>query len=121
MKKRFFSLSLTLFFAIVSLVFPFSAVNVEAKGVSGTITINNEKYKYIEESFGKNRGITFNPGSHTYKITPNPHDNPKYNKKQVQFYEEIAKGVKAQVEKSGWKDTFTGINALGETYTLSPR
>ncbi|WP_019420206.1 hypothetical protein [Paenibacillus sp. OSY-SE] len=121
MKKSFFALSLSLFFAIAVIIFPFSSVNVEAKGVSGTVTINNVKYKYIEESFGKNRGITFNPGEHTYKITPNPHDNPKYNKKQTQFYTEIAEGVKDQVERSGWENTFTGIKALGLTYTLSPR
>ncbi|WCF06699.1 hypothetical protein NDS46_20420 [Paenibacillus thiaminolyticus] len=121
MKKRFFAVSLSLIFALAVIVFPFSASNVEAKGVSGTIKINNETYKYIEESFGKNRGITFNPGNHTYTISPNPHNNPKYNKKQVQFYAEIANGVKAQVERSGWKSSFTGIQALGETYTLSPR
>lgn len=121
LKKGFLAVSLSLFLAIALIVFPFSSTNVDAKGVSGSITINKETYKYIEESFGKNRGITFNPGQHTYKITPNPHDNPKYNKKQEQFYEEIAKGVKTLVEKSGWKDNLSNITALGETYTLAPR
>lgn len=53
MKKRFSAVSLSLIFALAVIVFPFSASNVEAKGVSGTIKINNETYKYIEESFGK--------------------------------------------------------------------
>lgn len=122
MRKGFLFVSFSLVFAL-TVVFSFTSVKASEiepyKGVSGTVIINNQTYKYQEVSWGKNRGIQFNPGNHVYKISPNPHNNPAYNKNQIKFYNQIAEGVKKEVEKSGWKNTFTNVKALKESYTLN--
>lgn len=95
-------------------------------GISGKITINNTNYNWIETSWGKNRGITFNPGNHVYQLSPNPHNDPWYNKNQVKFYNaavaEIAKqGNKDKWSSSNWPTSIKNIVVNKITYTLSVR
>jgi len=72
------------------------------KGISGTIVINGITYKWIETSAGRNRGITFNPGQHAFTISPNPHQDPWYNKNQVKFYNTAATEIKSIGDLHRW-------------------
>ncbi|TKI22218.1 hypothetical protein FC683_27065 [Bacillus cereus] len=95
-------------------------------GIKGQITINNINYNWIETSWGKNRGITFNPGNHVYQLSPNPHNDPWYNKNQVKFYNaavaEIAKqGNKDKWSSSKWPNSIKNIVVNKIPYTLTER
>ncbi len=67
--------------------------------ISGTITVDGKKFDWMEEgsgsSGGGNRAIYLNPGKHLYWFDPNPHSNPKYNKKQAEFYYAAASFIEA--------------------------
>ncbi|EKZ0165063.1 hypothetical protein QUO97_002320 [Enterococcus faecalis] len=96
------------------------------KGVSGTIQIHGITYKWIETSWGKNRGMTFNPGNKVYQMSPNPHDDPWYNKHQEKFYNQAAVAIKGlgDVQKwtsTTWPLTINGVVVNGVTYYLKTR
>lgn len=100
--------------------------NLEQRaGISGQITIEKTKYKWIETSFGgTHRGLTFNPGKHIYKLSPNPHDDPWYNKNQVKFYNQVAAQVETQGNtgkwhSKGWPNKITKIKVNKIDYTLT--
>lgn len=96
--------------------------NVRA-GISGSVTINGQNYKWIETSWGKNRGMTFNPGQHVYQFAPNPHDDPWYNKNQQKFYNQAAAAIKTIGDKEKWTSTSwpskINITVHGVDYTLN--
>jgi hypothetical protein len=63
--------------------------------VKGTVTTGGHTFRFQEESFGTNRGITMSvngvaQSQVTYKLNPNPHDLRAYNKNQEKFYKELA-------------------------------
>lgn len=91
-------------------------------GIQGNITINGTDYRWIETSFGKNRGLTFNPGRYVYQFRPNPHDDRYYNKNQVDWYKAMVKEVAAVVTANNgkWNDNIKGT-VNGTEYTLSFR
>lgn len=99
---------------------------IQTRAIDGKITINGTTYKWKETSFGKNRGITFNPGNHKYQLSPNPHKDPWYNKNQKAFYnyaaEEIEQiGNEERWATTNWPSVITGINVHNKTYTLTER
>ena len=91
-------------------------------GVTGTIEANGNTYKYMEVSYGTQRGIRValqgTAGtSYEFKFSPNPHDLRAYNKKQSKFYEQAAQGIVAN-----WPPTADmTLTALDSEFTLSVR
>ena len=92
-------------------------------GVSGSIAANNNTYEYSEVAFGsKTRGIRISikgtaSSSYEFKLLPNPHDNPQYNKKQTKFYKEVAENM-----VQNWPPTAGAVvEGLGVDYTLTAR
>ena len=75
--------------------------------VSGSIKVKKKEFedvefKYQEQQLSKggagSRGIQIGvtgskKGVQKYKLDPNPHDNPKYNKGQQKFYNEVAQAL----------------------------
>lgn len=70
--------------------------------ISGTIFINGDTYKWMESSWGYNRGLTINPGRMDYQLSPNPHNDPWYNKNQIKFYNEVANQLQTQGNNAKW-------------------
>jgi len=97
--------------------------------VKGTVTYGGKTFKFQEESFGTNRGLTMSvngvaKSQVTYKFDPNPHDLRAYNKNQAKFYTEAAKETAElyNVEKNTWPAPGSKrITVLTETYTLDSR
>ncbi|MCC3409689.1 MAG: hypothetical protein JGK17_29890 [Microcoleus sp. PH2017_10_PVI_O_A] len=63
--------------------------------IKGSVTVGGTKFEYAELDYGKNRGIAIwrlgvAKDRHEYLLTPNPHDDPWYNKHQEDFYREAA-------------------------------
>lgn len=89
--------------------------------INGTVVINDDKYKWMETGTGGlTRGILFNPGNYNYKITPNPHDDPWYNKNQQKFYTKLVKAVeKKATSEWSWPSSIRDLEVNGEKYTLS--
>jgi hypothetical protein len=91
-------------------------------GCTGTVTANGNTYKYMEVSYGKQRGISValqgTAGTYyEFKLSPNPHDLRAYNKKQSKFYEEIATDI-----VTNWPPTIgRTVTALGSDFTLTSR
>lgn len=91
-------------------------------GCNGTVTANGNSYKYMEVSYGTQRGISIAlqgtaGSSYEFKLSPNPHNSKAYNKKQSKFYEEIATEIAGQ-----WPPTVgTKVTGLGIEYTLTTR
>lgn len=95
-------------------------------GISGSTIINNVKYKWVETSWSNNRGITFNPGSHIYQFSPNPHNDPWYNKNQVKFYNAAVDKVAEQGNRdkwttNNWPNQIQNVVVHNITYTLNVR
>ncbi|MEH7243840.1 hypothetical protein V7131_22300 [Bacillus sp. JJ269] len=91
--------------------------------MSSSITINDQKYNWMEISRGNNRGMRFNPGQHQYIFTPNPHNDKWYNKNQMTFYALAAKQVEAKGNSGrwttdNWPSSINNIDIHGITYTL---
>lgn len=138
MKKRIVGLSVAVFFGLssvigvslvnmghVSLDKSLGVIGAEAAGIGGNTKINGVNYKWVETSWSKNRGLTFNPGNHVYQFSPNPHNDPWYNKNQKKFYDSAADQITKQGNAGKWdqkswpssiKVTMNGID-----YTLAPR
>lgn len=135
-KKTLFTSMLALTFFITSFLqvspviaetpSPPTIQSIEPRKIDGTIKINNFQYKWMEASFGKNRGMTFNPGKLNYQFSPNPHNDPWYNKNQAKFYKQAA----AQVETQGnigkwtsgaWPSSIKNITVNKINYTLTIR
>lgn len=103
--------------------------NAYVSSIQGNVRINNINYRWREVSFGGlNRGLEFNPGNHRYKLRPNPHDDPYYNRHQEAWYQSMA----AQIEHAGntsaipwtqanWPSTIQHLNVHGIIYTAEER
>ena len=96
----------------------------DVNAIQGRICINGINYRWCEASFGTNRGMLFNPGRHRYKFTPNPHNDPYYNKNQVRWYSEMAEQFRRAGNAGNWtQDEWPGnirnLNVHGESYTAS--
>ena len=97
--------------------------------VKGTVSSGGKTFKFQEESFGTNRGITMSvngvaKSAVTYKLVPNPHDLRAYNKNQTKFYTEAATQTAKLYDATGNKWPAGGakkITVLTETYTLANR
>ncbi|OQO71050.1 hypothetical protein BH747_03350 [Enterococcus villorum] len=67
--------------------------------------------------------MTFNPGKHVYKFSPNPHNDPWYNKNQTKFYNQAAEAIASIGNSQTWipKNWLFMINITvhGIDYTLS--
>lgn len=93
--------------------------------IDGQMVINRVTYKWMEASWGNNRGMTINPGRMNYQFSPNPHNDPWYNKNQVKFYNEAARqiqqqGNQQQWQQNRWPNTIR-VNVNGIQYTMSVR
>lgn len=93
--------------------------------ISGNITINGTNYRWLEKSFGKNRGMEFNPGYHIYKFDPNPHEDRNYNKNQQGWYNHMAAQFESKSSPTwtsvDWPNTVSGLVVNGIHYTAKPR
>ncbi len=97
--------------------------------VKGTVTHGGKTFKYQEESFGTNRGITLSvtgvaKSNVTYKLDPNPHDLRAYNKNQTKFYQQAAQETAELYDAKLNKWPSGGskkITVFTETYTLDNR
>lgn len=97
--------------------------------VKGTVTHGGKTFKFQEESFGTNRGITLSvtgvaKSQVTYKLDPNPHDLRAYNKNQSKFYTEAATKAAAlyDIPTNKWPSPGSKkITVLTETYSLVAR
>jgi hypothetical protein len=61
--------------------------------IKGVVNVGGVAFTYGETSANKRRAIAISTptgGSVEYWFKPNPHDDPKYNKNQPRFYEEMA-------------------------------
>ena len=74
----------------------------------GDIKHGDANVHWAEKTFGngKSRGITvkYKEGAkpaQSYKMTPNPHDDPWYNKNQGKFYDEAATELAMLLVASG--------------------
>ncbi|MBJ8113810.1 hypothetical protein JDS99_30370 [Bacillus cereus group sp. N6] len=99
---------------------------VSAAGINGSVTVNNTTYRWSETSWGNNRGVTLNPGQHVYQLSPNPHNDPWYNKNQIKFYDQVInqvamQGNTAHWTATAWPTTSSNITVNGITYTLNIR
>lgn len=99
-----------------------------AVGVQGSITINGTTYRWREQSFGRNRGMEFNPGRHRYEFTPNPHRDPWYNNHQPRWYDTMAREFARVGNANGWTSNnwnngqpVTNLRVNGITYTATAR
>lgn len=70
--------------------------------IAGTMNINGKTYKWMEASYNNNRGFKINPGNMDYKFSPNPHDDPWYNKNQIKFYNKAADQIASQGNSGKW-------------------
>ncbi|UKE82891.1 hypothetical protein PJ912_17485 [Pectobacterium colocasium] len=104
----------------------FTADNAFAVDVKGKFTKGGVDFTYAEQKYGSgagNRGIRIMAATRdqTYKFSPNPHDDPWYNKNQEKFYrtaaEALADSYLASPQKIfpryGFKST---INKIEYTY-----
>lgn len=87
--------------------------------ISGEVMIGKQKYKWREQSFGESRGILFNPDKHEYKFMPNPHDDPKYNKRQQKWYNNMVEEIVDKVRTRGWTNRIEGLEVNDIPYTAS--
>lgn len=101
------------------------AMFTEPYKIAGTIRVEGKEYKWMEASFGgKNRGYEINPGKHRYQLSPNPHNDPWYNKNQTKFYKKGAEQIEKQANtekwnSNGWPTTIKNITINKITYTLT--
>jgi len=72
-------------------------------GIKGEFTEDNVTFKYGEVSYGTNRGIRISAGTRVqdYRFSPNPHDDPWYNKNQAKFYLQAAHAIAKLYLESG--------------------
>lgn len=94
--------------------------------IAGRIQINHIDYNWQEKSFGGlNRGMLYNPGRHQYKFTPNPHEDPAYNRNQVRWYQAMAREFQrvgnGTWTRDNWSDTIRNLVVNGITYTATTR
>lgn len=92
--------------------------------VQGNITINGTNYRWIEWRQGTNRGMLFNPGRHLYIFSPNPHEDSWYNKKQPQWYAEMAREFQRVGNENKWNannwdngQSISNLTVHGISYT----
>jgi hypothetical protein len=91
------------------------------------VNVNGRAFTYGETSAGKSRGIamsTQDGGTITYFFSPNPHNDPAYNKNQPEFYEQMAKKIgEYYVANQAWPpfDTEVDIKLSKVEYTLINR
>ncbi|MFJ5339085.1 hypothetical protein ACIPSD_08195 [Pectobacterium sp. CHL-2024] len=76
----------------------FTADNAFAADVKGTLKNYQNSgvdFNYAEQKYGTNRGIRIMAGTRdqTYKFSPNPHNDPWYNKNQEKFYQTAAEAL----------------------------
>lgn len=99
--------------------------SVQPIKIAGSMKIEGKTYKWMEASFGgTNRGYEINPGKMRYQLSPNPHNDPWYNKNQNKFYAQGADKIEAQANSGkwhtkGWPNKIENITIHGITYTLS--
>ncbi|MBI3508612.1 MAG: hypothetical protein HY069_03115 [Chlamydiia bacterium] len=108
------------------------AVQEEKPGVKGELYLHGRKgrgekpFRYFEEcetGSGPRKLTISKDGTHarvTYAISPNPHKDSTYNKKQEEFYRHLATALAQQYEATG---NFPGqgtIRVFGVEYTLTP-
>ena len=75
-----------------------NAQNLANNTIKGSTTVNGVVYEYNEDIYGTNRGISIwrkgvSNDKHSYKLNPNPHDDPWYNKHQERFYLDLANEI----------------------------
>lgn len=99
--------------------------SVQTRKIAGNMKIEGEKYKWMEASFGgTNRGYEINPGKMRYQLSPNPHNDPWYNKNQLKFYTQGADQIEKLADKGkwhskGWPDKINNVTIHGTVYTLT--
>lgn len=99
--------------------------DVEPFIITGSMKIEGKTYKWMEASFGgTNRGYEINPGKHRYQLSPNPHNDPWYNKNQAKFYGQGAAQIEKQANSGkwnskGWPSTIRNVPIHGINYTLT--
>ena len=93
----------------------------------GKLKVGEKTYEYVETKSGNQgagpRGIDIwivkEKGRKQYSIEPNPHDNPKYNKKQSSFYDAMAKAlIDEHVANQEFPSTLMGVSWQGEDYMI---
>lgn len=94
--------------------------------IQGNITINGTNYRWMELSFGINRGMCFNPGNNRYQFRPNPHNDAWYNTHQTTWYANMAREFKRIGDGAGWNQNnwpgaVNGLRVNGITYTADAR
>jgi hypothetical protein len=95
--------------------------------IKGTVNVDGRAFGYGETSAGKSRGIvmsTQGAGSMTYFFSPNPHNDPAYNKNQPTFYAQMANRIgEYYVANRDWPafGTAVEIKISKVEYTLNNR
>lgn len=98
--------------------------SLQSRKIDGSMKIEGKSYKWMEASFGgTNRGYEINPGKLRYQFSPNPHNDPWYNKYQTKFYNQGAVQIEKQANAgkwatNGWPAEIDNITIHGITYTL---
>ena len=102
-----------------------------SKTIKGKVAVGKTTYEYSEfkssNRGGGSRGIRMwvqgQSGDKLYrKLDPNPHDAPKYNSRQDQFYLELAGLIAADHAANGaWPSSRTryNVNCVREEYTVN--
>jgi len=100
--------------------------------VKGTLKLGEKSYTYFETKPTNARGggprgieiymVGVADSKVAFDINPNPHDNKKYNKKQVSFYLAMAKEIVDKAVEADGVVSFpkkASQSWEGESYTLS--
>ena len=102
-----------------------AAQNKNLTAIKGEFKMGGFTFKYLETSYGTNRGIDiWREGVahdlHSYKFSPNPHNEDSwYNKHQSAWYEEAAwKTAQLEVANNAWPAFNTQITVHGHDYAL---
>jgi hypothetical protein len=91
------------------------------------LTIGEITFQFGEVSHGgKGRGISIHRNGvsgdqHVYMFTPNPHNDPSYNKNVQKWYVAAATQIAQAVVTTGWPEDGNVVTVNGIDYTLIPR
>ena len=112
---------------LAGLVMP---IGRSAATVAGSFKLGNVIVAYVELKWCKSRGIrVYCKGAFDsrFKLNPNPHKCKKYNKRQAEFYEELATAIVGDTPLSEGAAASTlltvgsTVEVFGVTYTLDSR
>lgn len=100
----------------------------EGSVTDGTNTINyryqevhdHSERKILLKITGQRGGIEIEPHSRRYDISPNPHDNPRYEGQERLFYETLAEQAMTKVlNDQNWPGSMNvRMRRFGGPYTL---